>query len=112
MERLDSIHFMVHHLNELGLRVSAKAMESEVVPDDEEKDEHHLTDLALKRMAEIIESKRAWFSNERLDGATNSKFTLQINEQKGSGLGVGGDGLLFVHSAVRQWVESVPFLRP
>ena len=93
IDRLDSIHFVVHHLNELGLRVSAEAMESELVPDDEEKDEAHLTDLALKRMAAVIESKRTLFSNQRLDGVTNSKFTLQIDEQKESGHGVGGDGL-------------------
>ena len=99
IDRLDSIHFVVHHLNELGLRVSAEAMENELVPDDEEKDEAHLTDLALKRMAAVIESKRTLFSNQRLDGVTNSKFTLQIDEQKESGHGVGVDGLCSLHFA-------------
>tara|TARA_B100001765_G_scaffold210329_1_gene171483 strand:- start:401 stop:1135 length:735 start_codon:yes stop_codon:yes gene_type:complete len=92
-EKMDCIHFNVYHLNELGLRVSAETMESELAPNDEKQDESHLVDLALQRMTEIIESKRALFSTERLDGATNSKFTLQIDEQKESGHGVGGDGL-------------------
>ena len=93
IDRIDSIHFMVHHLTELGLRVSMEAMESELAPDDEEQDESLLVDLALKRMGKEIESKRARFTTERLDGAANSKFTLQINEQKGSGHGVGSDGM-------------------
>ena len=92
-EKMDCIHFNVYHLNELGLRVSAETMESELAPNDEKQDESHLVDLALKRMTEIIEAKRALFSTERLDGATNSKFTLQIDEQKESGHGVGANGM-------------------
>ncbi len=93
IDRIDSVHFLVHHLTELGLRVSAETMQSELPSEDEEQDEAHLVDVALKKMGKEIESKRAKFSTERLDGATNSKFTLQINEQKESGHGVGGDGL-------------------
>ncbi len=93
IDRVDSIHFMVHHLTELGLRVSMEAMESELAPDDEDEDESLLVDRTLKRLGKEIESKRALFSNQRLDGATNSKFTLQINEQKESGHGAGSDGM-------------------
>ena len=87
IDRVDSVHFMVHHLTELGLRVSAEeTMESAVaLSDDEEEDESLLVDLALKRMGKVIEAKRALFSNERLDGATNSKFTLQIDEDESNG---------------------------
>ena len=40
--------------------------------DEEEEDDSVLVNHALKRMAQVIESKRTLFSNERLDGATNS----------------------------------------
>jgi hypothetical protein len=98
-DRMDSIHFMVHHLTELGLRVPAKAMESERASDDEEKDDSFLVDVALQRMGKEIESKRSAFSTERLGGATNSKFTLQIEDQKESGDGVGRHGLCSLHFA-------------
>ena len=99
-DRMDSIHFMVHHLTELGLRVPAKAMESELASDDEEKDDSFLVDVALQRMGQVIESKRTAFSTERLGGATNSKFTLQIDQQKESGDGAGRHGLCSLHFAL------------
>ena len=78
IDRIDSIHFMVHHLHELGLRVSVETMQSELKIDDEIDDKLHLVDLGLKRMAQEIELKRALFSNERLDGVQNAKFSLHI----------------------------------
>ncbi len=99
-DRMDSIHFLVHHLTELGLRVPAKAMESELASDDEEKDDSFLVDVALQRMGQIIESKRTALSTERLGGATNSKFTLQIDEEKESGDGAGRRGLCSLHFAL------------
>ncbi len=92
IDKMDCIHFNVYHLHELGLRVPADTAQSVLAPDGDEQDESQSVDLALKRMAETVEAKRALFSTERLDGAANSKFTLQINEQKG------GDGL---------WSQSV-----
>ncbi len=97
IDRMDSIHFMVYHLTELGLRVSAKTMESAVAPDDDEKDEAVLVDLALKEMGKEIEAKRREFSTERLDGAANSKFTLNVEEKKESG------GILVQSDLVMFW---------
>ena len=97
IDRVDSIHFMVHHLTELGLRVPMHHIQSELaLPDDDEEQQHdesHLVNRTLQRMAEIIESKRATFSTERLDKTVNSKFTLQIDGQKQGGHGVGSDGM-------------------
>ena len=53
-----------------------------MAPDDDEKDEAVLVDLALKEMGRAIEAKRDDFSTERLDGAANSKFTLKVEEEK------------------------------
>ena len=85
IDKMDSIHFNVYHLTELGLRVPAEVMESELTPNDEKLDESNLVNEALRRMGMVIESKRAVFSSERLDGAVNSKFTLQIDDQTESG---------------------------
>ena len=85
IDKMDSIHFNVYHLTELGLRVPAEVMESGLAPNDEKQDESNLVDEALRRMGREIESKRTVFSSERLDGAVNSKFTLQIDGQTGSG---------------------------
>ena len=97
IDRMDSIHFLVHHLTELGLRVSAETKESVLGPDDEKQDESLSVELALKRMGREIEAKRAALSTQRLDGTTNSKFTIQIAEQKESGTVQGGDGMLNAH---------------
>ena len=87
-EKMDIIHFNVYHLHELGLRVPAETMQPDLKEDGDEQDESLLVDHALKKMAKVIESKRAMFGSERLDGAKNSKFTLQISEQKESGNGM------------------------
>ena len=82
-EQMDRVHFNIYHLHELGLRVSAEVLESEVGPDDDEKqDESHLFDLAIKRMAREMQGKRGVFDMERLNGSANSKFTMKIDGVK------------------------------
>ena len=81
-EQMDRLHFNIYHLHELGLRVSAEVLESEVAPDDEIQDESHLKDLAMKRLAKQLRAKRAEFGTERLDGSVNAKFTLKVHEMK------------------------------
>ena len=93
MEKLDSMHFNIFHLQELGLRVSSEMLENEMKVDGKEMDESQLFDLGLKRMAQVIEAKRSAFSNERLDGIKNVKFNLQINEQTIDGIHAGSDGM-------------------
>ena len=68
-------------MEEVGLRVSKEAIQSELVSSDEEKDESVLIDVALKRMTNEINSKRDKFSTQRLDGVENSKFTLKVEGQ-------------------------------
>ena len=80
MEKMDSIHFNVFHLNELGLRISSEDLKIEITENDEGKDEEHLKELQLKRMAEVIATKRELFGAERLDEDTNFKFTIQVQE--------------------------------
>ena len=102
IDQMDSIHIMVHHLAELGLRVPKEAAESDPASEDEEEDEasSSMVDRSLKRLVEVIESKRAIFTTDRLDGAdsmitdygkykvqtldvaSNTKFTLLIDEPK------------------------------
>ena len=95
IDRMDSIHFTVHHLTELGLRVKASDLESALTADEQEVEDSESVDVALQRLAEIIKAKRAMFSNERLDGTTNSKFTLHVDEMKESGDETGSDGMSF-----------------
>ena len=98
IDRIDTIHFMVHHLTEMGLRVSAEVMESVVLSDDEKVNESVLFDHALKRMAEEVESKQVVFPTERLDGVVNAKFTLQINQGNDGGAAKGTDGMYSLYS--------------
>ena len=95
IDRIDSIHFTVNHLTELGLRVNMSDVESELAADGQEVVDSDSVDVALKRLAEVIKAKRATFSNERLDGTTNSKFTLQVDEVKESGDQSGNDGVFW-----------------
>ena len=93
IEKMDSIHFNVFHLNELGLRISSEDLKIEITENDKGKDEEHLKELKLKRMAEIIAMKRQFFSAERLDGDNNLKFTLQIQEMAKDANVAGGSGM-------------------
>lgn len=93
MDRIDSIHFMVHHLHELGLRVSVKMPGSVVDEDDEKYSKSELKTLALKEMSDEVDAKKAHFTTERLDGVANSKFTLQINKKKSGGAAKGVHGM-------------------
>ena len=98
VDKMDCIHFNVYHLHELGLRVSKETMENELEPDGTKQNESESVDLALKRMSKVIQTKRAMFTTERLDGAANSKFTLQIDEHKRT------DGLLQIERLVGRLV--------
>lgn len=75
-EIMDSIHFTVYHLHELGLRMS---VETKLALKDEEKDKFQFVQEGLKRMAKDVESKRDNFRTERLDGVGSSKYTLQVD---------------------------------
>ena len=79
IEQMDLMHFNIYHLHELGLRVAAEVLESEVAPDDEKQDESQLFDLAMKRMAKEMRAKQKAFGNERLDGSANTKFSLTVD---------------------------------
>ena len=83
-EQMDTVHFNIYHLHDVGLRVSAEVLESEVAPDDEKQDESHLFDLAIKRLSKEMRAKGAAFGNERLNGSDNVKFTLNVNEMNGT----------------------------
>ena len=81
-DKIDCIHFNIRHLHEVGLRVSAETLLSETAPDDDQEDGSERADDRLKRMKKEIASKRSAFSNQRLDGANNAKFTMKIANLK------------------------------
>ena len=83
-DKMDCIHFNIHHLHELGLRVSPETIQTEDAPDNDNVDEENSVDAAMKRMTKEIDSKRSAFSSQRLNGSKNSKFTVQIAVQNGA----------------------------
>ena len=98
IDQMDSIHCMVYHLYELGLRVPTDKMLSDTDFDDEKHSESFLVDHILKRMATEIALKRSRFSTKRLDGASNTKFTLKIEAQNEGGRDMESDGMFSVNS--------------
>jgi len=84
IRRIDAVHHMVHHLKEFGLRISSKVELQKVVDSEEDQeDDDKLVDAALKEMSKEIAAKKKEFKTERLDGTTNSKFTLNANVVEG-----------------------------
>merc|ERR1712113_319263 len=84
IRRIDAVHHMVHHLKEFGLRISSKVELQKVVDSEEDQeDDDKLVDAALKEMGKEIAAKKKEFKTERLDGTTNSKFTLKANVMEG-----------------------------
>ena len=84
MDRMDSIHFMVHHLYELGLRVPVHVLAKELEAKyDDDADNGHFAEFALKRMINEIQSKKEGLQTDRFDGNGNIKFTLNVNDGNG-----------------------------
>ena len=81
-DKMDCIHFNVYHLHELGMRVPAEELLNGMEVDAEKYDENQMKELALKRLTEIIESKRKVLSNGRLDGVDNTKYSLHVTKQQ------------------------------
>ena len=80
-EKMDSLQFYLYHLTDVGLREESK--DSDDVSDDDKEDDIELDQEALKRLAESINSKRKFFSSERLDGIygkKTSKVRLSVHE--------------------------------
>ena len=80
-EKMDSLHFYLYHLSDIGLREESKDIND--VSDDDKEDNIQLDQVALKRLAESINSKRTFFSSERLDGIygkKTSKVRLSVHE--------------------------------
>lgn len=78
-DQFDSIHFMIFHLHELGLRVNIDSVI------DENQTEFEKMGSILKEIGKEIETKRALLHTNRWEGGVNSKFTLQV-EKKVKGL--------------------------
>ena len=80
-EKMDSLHFYLHHLSDVGLREESK--DSDNAPDDDMNDDDTLDENAVKRLAQNVLSKRKFFSSERLDGiygVKSSKVKLSVHE--------------------------------
>ena len=77
-DKMDCIHFNVRHLHEVGLRLSAETLQPQSGPDDTKENDSYSKNAALQRMTKELKTKRAVFSNQRLNSAKNAKFTMQI----------------------------------
>ena len=64
----------------------------------EANDETESMAISKNKMSEVLKSKRAEFTTERLDGVTNSKFMLNINDQSSGAKGTGNNGLSSISS--------------
>ena len=76
-EKMDSYHFNIYHLYEVGLRVEG--------------------DLSANEMKDIIKMKRSEFSSDRLDGSNNVKFTMNIKESTEATKTAGSDGAYSIY---------------
>ena len=72
VDTFDSIHFHLLHLEDAGLRVDDHGVDD----DDDEK----TVDLETKRIAKVIDAKRANRRFERLDGPNNAKFNIMVGQ--------------------------------
>ena len=86
VETMDTLHFYLCHLEEMGLRIPTELLQTERKAVDEEQDEESLVDEVLKRMTREVMARRKVHGADRLDGATNTKFNLSTTEQKGDGV--------------------------
>ena len=78
---MDSLHFYLYHLSDVGLREESK--DSDDAPDDDKEDDSELDENVLKRLAKNVISKSKFFSSERLDGiygVKSSKVKLSVHE--------------------------------
>ena len=82
VETLDSLHFFLCHLEDMGLRVAVEVLQSTLCAVEEELDEDSLVDAILKRMALEIAARRKLLSVKRLDGVSNTKFNISTKKKK------------------------------
>lgn len=81
IDLIDSIHFAIHHLTELGLRIPMETLLSDVAIGELDSDDSEQTDITLKRMVREIRrrGRTSHFKSGRM--SDNSKFTLQIKKK-------------------------------
>jgi len=77
IELMDTLHFNIFHLKEVGLRIDV----AEVKTDGDDDDEDTLVDAAMLRARDIIKRKRKEYAFDRMDGTETSKFTI-VGTQK------------------------------
>ena len=79
----DRIHFVIYHLEALGLRVPLKSKEEEKQETNDNENYLKCTDLRIGEIQKIIENKRKGIRNfnmERLDDTKNSKFNIMVKK--------------------------------
>ena len=65
-DQMDCIHFNIRHLEQVGLRMQSGSAMNDTEVDDEKEDESSKSESS--------------FTTKRLDGSTNLKFTLQVDD--------------------------------
>ena len=81
-EKMDSLHFYLCHLEEMGLRVPVDKLQPEMKEMDEKVDGDLLVDHSVKKMKSEVTAGKKVESVSRFDGANNTKFTVSTTEQK------------------------------
>jgi len=79
IELMDTLHFNIFHLKEVGLRVDLA--DAKTSDDDDGDDEDTLVDAAMLRARDIIKLKRKEYAFDRMHSTEISKFTI-VGTQK------------------------------
>ena len=76
VDTMDGLHFLLCHLEGMGLRAPAEVLQTVTTAVDDQQNEESLVDAVIKRMASQVAARRRALSVDRLDGAKNTKFNL------------------------------------
>jgi len=80
IELMDTLHFNIFHLKEVGLRIDVADAKTDAKAEDD--DEDTLVDAEMLRIRDIIKLKREQYTFDRMDSADTNKFTI-VGTQKG-----------------------------
>ena len=99
VDRMDSVHFTVYHLTEIGLRFS-KNVEQTLATEESVESEQKVDRSEKERVRREAERKRKVFRADRLDGTKNGKFKIPVQKKEKF-------GGMFIEGAVWKFVDTV-----
>ena len=95
----DRIHFVIYHLEALGLRVPLKSKGEENQEMNHNDNYLKCTDLRIGKIQKIIENKRKEIRNlnmERLDNTNNSKFNIMVKKSNQNEIAQHESGIFYI----------------